>query len=234
MKTLMKHSPWLLLALATTGLAEPATVPTGLEFDRYVAPSVPPAVSQAIDDGYAVIAFTADSSGEVLDAVALMASDRRFAEALVHTVQKWRLKPTTVDHSPRRELVEFTFKRDGTVRTLTHADGARAAFPSPTASRILTVRRDQLAHSPQRVQTSQDTEHDILRGVSGHGSVTISYVIDEQGRVRIPVVVAADAPALADPAITVARSWRYVPVTYHGRPVLVEDRRTLRFRSRSQ
>ena len=66
------------------------------------------------------------------------------------------------------------------------------------------------------------------------GSVTISYVIDEQGRVRIPVVVAADAPALADPAITVARSWRYVPVTYHGRPVLVEDRRTLRFRSRSQ
>jgi outer membrane biosynthesis protein TonB len=55
-------------------------------------------------------------------------------------------------------------------------------------------------------------------------------VIDETGKVRVPIVETADAPEVAAAALAVVARWVYDPPTADGRPVLVEERKTLTFR----
>jgi hypothetical protein len=52
--------------------------------------------------------------------------------------------------------------------------------------------------------------------------VAVSYLIDREGRARLPTL-AADVPmALADTVLTAVRMWRYEPVRVDGKVVVVQ------------
>ncbi len=55
------------------------------------------------------------------------------------------------------------------------------------------------------------------------GSCTVSYTVDEQGRVRSPEVVGDCHPLFIRPSLTAAKSFRYQPRIVDGRAVAVPD-----------
>jgi hypothetical protein len=208
-----------------------------LKLLSYAAPSVP----TLSVDGSAVVAFTVRADGSVEDAVTLEASDRKLAEPARAAVLRWRFERDPVlgrgrdaklDAVLRREIVEFVFKRD-TVTGMNHREGAKAWFPQDGKAAVRTVLPANLDTPLVRRSVPADPDAaDPLSSLTVAGSASVSYVIDETGKARVPIVVAADTPELAAAALSVVARWAYDPPTVDGRPVLVEERNELTFRPR--
>jgi TonB family protein len=172
-------------------------------------------------DGQAVVAFTVDADGKVIDSVALEATQAAFAEVAVAAVKQWRFEAGAVGHSwPRREVSEFAFRRNGVVTTLQHVEAAREGFNSTTAhSEIRTVKLPELDTPPKRLagpMPAVATDQLALQGIT---PLIINFV-------RVPVVTALDV-TLAQTVLEAVKQWRYAPPTQNGTPVLVEVTRSL-------
>lgn len=208
-----------------------------LKLLTYKAPSVPTLAM----DGSAVVAFTIRADGRVADAVTLTASERGVADAAAEAVLRWRFErdPTfgrgrdaELEKVLRREVVEFVFKRDK-VTGMNHREGAKAWFPEDRKGAVRTMAAGDLDAPLERRSSpaAQEGTNPPL-DVSVPGSVRVSFLIDETGRVRVPFVETADPPELADAALAMVGSWVYDPPLHEGRPVLVEQLSTLTFRPR--
>lgn len=207
-----------------------------LKLVAYTSPSVP---SLAMD-GSAVVAFTVRADGRVADAVTLLASDRRLARAASDAVLQWRFerdpelgrgRDAKLDAVLRREVVEFVFKRDK-VTAMNHREGAKAWFPEDRTSDVRTIPSAELEAALVRRPERGGDSAAAPSGFHVGGRAVVSFVIDETGGVRVPMVENADAPELADAALAVVSGWSYEPPTHDGRPVLVEERNVLTFRPR--
>jgi TonB family protein len=203
----------------------------------YKSPSVPTLAT----DGSAVVVFTIRADGRVADAVTLTASDREVADAAASAVLRWRFerdstfgrgRDAELDKVLRREVVEFVFKRDK-VTGMNHREGAKAWFPEDRSAAVRTIEAEELdAPLERRPPSAEQDGAGLPPDVSVAGSVRVSFLIDETGRVRVPFVETADAPELADAALALVVQWTYQPPLYDGRPALVEVRNTLTFRPR--
>jgi TonB family protein len=177
-------------------------------------------------DGYATLALSIQPDGAIDDAVVLEASHVAFADAMLEVVPLWRFA-SAPEMLPRREVLRFEFKQQGVITTLSHRESSKAAFPNPMTP-IRTVTTTQLTNAPQRV--SQLKSHVNSMSVKNSGKVSVSYVIDTSGKVRVPVVLSSTSPELGLAAITMVKEWRFAPTVKDGVPVLVEDTRALTFR----
>lgn len=210
----------LLLALSAADASAQwgARAPEGLpELERYEAPMFPPELAaRSVFQGYAVVAFTVDDEGRVSDAFALGASHPAFADAVVKALAQWQLKPADSATTPRREVIRFAFRREETVGTANHLDAVRNQFPERTAMQSM-VSPEELADPPQRIFG------DKPGAVGSHprGKAVVSFIIDPQGQVRVPVVQSATDPAFGAAALAAVRQWRYAPPQRKGIPVAV-------------
>lgn len=225
----------------TTALAQREGLPLAdaraLKLLTYKAPSVPILAM----DGSAVVAFTIRADGRVADAVALIASERAVADAAAAAVLRWRFErdPTfgrgrdaELDKVLRREVVEFVFKRDK-VTGMNHREGAKAWFPEERRGAVRTIAAAELdTPLERRFSPAEQDEAALSSDANIIGSVRVSFLVDETGRVRVPFVEMAEPPEFADAALAAVSSWVYDPPLHEGRPVLVEERSTVTFRRR--
>lgn len=218
-------------ALAQDGLALGEARALGLV--SYKEPSVPVLAT----DGSAIVAFTIRADGRVADAVTLIASDRKLAEPARAAVLRWRFerdpefgrgRDAELDKVMRRELVEFVFKRDK-VTGMNHRDGAKAWFPGDGRGAVQTVTSGELDVPLARRSLPAGADLDRPSQPIVAGNASVSFVVDETGRVRVPFVETADSPELAAPALDVVAGWLFDPPRKDGRPVLIERRHTLTF-----
>jgi len=219
-------------AFAQDGLA--LAEAQALKLVSYEAPSVPVLAT----DGSAVVAFTIRADGRVEDAVTLVASDRKLADPAREAVLRWRFERDPVfgrgrdaelDKVVRRELVEFVFKRDK-VTGMNHREGAKAWFPEDDRAAVRTVTSGELDTPLSR--RSLPAEGDVgqpLSRVTVAGNTSVSFVIDETGKVRVPIVETADSPELTAIALDVVARWLFDPPRKDGQPVLIEQRHMLTF-----
>src|SRR5690606_22911165 len=108
----------------------------------------------------------------------------------------------------------------------------RAWFHGEREAEVRTVLRDELPQPPARRATAEGSAaaaDDAFSRVNVAGSAQVSFVIDQDGDVRVPFVTEADDPALGDAALHLVRSWRFEPPVLDDKPILVEDRRTFSF-----
>ena len=69
-----------------------------------------------------------------------------------------------------------------------------------------------------------------MRKTSTPGSVTLLFLLDEDGRVNEPRVDNSSHPAFEQPALEAVRKWRFRPGTKDGEPVKTYMKLPLRFR----
>jgi TonB family protein len=228
------------LALAAVVAAGASAQPDGMVLLHYE----PPKVWRLESDGSAVVAFTVRASGRVDDAIALAATERRLGDAAVEAIKLWRFERdpalgTGPDAAPnavlRREIVEFVFKRDSGVTSMSHLEGAKAWFPKDRDFEVRMLLPDELDAPLARVREPEAPNVGASVAALEHGGrATVSFVVDETGRVRVPTLVAADDPALGAAALAMLASWRYGPPLHRGKPALVEQRSTFTFPPRAE
>jgi TonB family protein len=219
-----------LASASFAAVAEPDVVPpAGLPaLASYQAPTFPNALRlTAVTDGYALMMFTVDSDGVVEDAVALEASHPAFVSEVGAALSNWRFKPTASATIPRREVIQFDFRRTGMVASLSHRDATSAVFENTArlAPVVRTLDWDQLEQKPRR--TVVVMPHRASQADSG--AAEVSFIIDQSGRVRVPAIVNSTEPAFSAEVLKAVRQWRFEVPTLQGETVNVRATRSFRF-----
>ena len=86
-------------------------------------------------------------------------------------------------------------------------------------ARVRTVPYSDLDVPPVRIDAGASAPRPR---VEGHAE--LSFVIDQEGRVRVPVVLEASETAIGLAALSEVRAWRFSPPQQAGQSVLVEVR----------
>ncbi len=178
-------------------------------------------------DGDVVLAVTVDSEGRALDMVALEATHEAFARAANDAVREWVFPARDSDTWPRREVLQFRFKRSGAVSTLSHREAALEAFKGQAPPALHTVPLEQLDREPERLAAPMPAVPKTALRRHGGKPLMLNFVVDQEGRVRVPVLAEVQDAALAEPVLKAVRRWRYSPPTHKGVPVAVEMTRAL-------
>jgi len=228
---------WLLALIAALSGGAQAQ-PRNLGLISYKEPVVP-----KLDiDASAVVAFTIRANGRVADAVTLTTTNRVLGDSAREAVLAWRFDrdPTLGrgrDAEPskvlRRELIEFVFKRDGVVTSVSHYESSKSWFPpdyKPVVQLVQAAEIDPPLARLEQPQSAAPTE--LVGNLTVPGSVVVSYVVDEGGAVRVPIAERGTEPALMDAAVALVAGRRFEPPTQGGQPVLVEVRETVIFHPR--
>lgn len=235
----------LICCSATANNAQPNL----LGLASYEMPKFPPElVGVKAGDGEVVMVVTIDAEGAVKDLVVLEATNEAFARSAFKAVSDWRFgaksssssasatSTTSADASvqstsqntyPRREVLQFSFKRSGVVTTLSHAEAARESFVTSNIPQVRTVRWNQLDSEPQRLTATMPKVSKANLAAQGARPLSVNFVIDREGQVRVPVVAASVDPELAKSVLAAVASWRYTSPLYQQQPVAVEVTKAL-------
>jgi periplasmic protein TonB len=203
---------------------------------RYEPPSFPESLRlTSIADGYATMLFTIDDDGRVIDSIATEASHPAFEKAMQETFAKWRFEPAANNTTPRRELIQFDFRRSGVVSSLSQRDASKSFFPvAPAESErpIRTIDWSDLPNPPQRVAGEMPAYPQSLRAQGIQGVALLSFIVDTQGRVRVPVSLNASDARFARAALAAVKHWRFTPAELASEPVNLRVERTFNFGAR--
>jgi TonB family protein len=207
--------------------------PGGLDWKHFERPVFPQVFTgTTITDGYAVVVFTFDETGRITDRIALEASHPAFVMATFDALRASTLDASAYEAHKRREVMRFEFRRTGVVVNKTHRDATKAAFTvygDTGATSIPMLEEHELQPPLRRLEGSLPRMPDALRGQGLVAEPVVEFVVDAEGRVRVPLVVTPVDEALAEAVVEAVSSWRFEPPRVDSVPVQVAVRRTFRF-----
>lgn len=195
------------------------------------------ALQLGIREGDARIAISVDKNGAIDDILAVAYSHPSFARSAINAIRRWKFQPAQYDGDPIAAAteVEIKYAVEGTVViTLTPVETVTLRMyemfnGNPDASWPRSLR--ELDRIPTPIAAPSPGYPKRFAEPGAHGSVTVSFYIDENGAVRLPSVSAAADPDLAAAAIDALRNWKFEPPTCRGRPVLVRASQQFNFRA---
>ena len=193
--------------------APPAS--TELTIAKYVAPAFPDvARMEGVLEGSAVVVFSHDGAGRVTDALVLESTHPAFAREAVEAVRQWRISAHAHDGKACRLAhgLRFSFHTGGVV-SLAAAPRTRGNAASQTTSThrlgSSVVGRDELDLAPQALAQPVPVLPPAAAADGPAEALRVSFFIDEQGRVRVPSIVTAVDPVVADAVLAALELWRY-------------------------
>lgn len=191
----------------------------------YAEPVYPWERLLAGESGEATVAFTLDAEGLADGAQVVSATAPEFGAALLAAVESWVFQPASADHAPVRVPMEVTHRfappRDGPVaRLLPRLRPGGAGIPPP----------EQLDAPLRPLWRGFPAYPAQLHGERVEGGATIEFVIDADGRVRLPRVVAATRPEFGWAAATAVAQWVFAPLRRSGAPTAVRVQVEIGFR----
>lgn len=207
----------------------PANLPA---LSRYEAPVFPARLRPTtVTSGYATVVFTVKADGRVEDAVGLEASDPAFVESTLDALMNWRLAAAPSTTVPRREIVQFDYRRSGTVASLSHGDAIKSVFAATGDSTpaVRTLEWERMDRTPRRIAGSMPAYPETLRSRPVRGHAMIDFIIDATGRVRVPTIADSSAAEFGEAALAAVRAWRFEPPQEDGVAVNVRAIRSFSF-----
>lgn len=238
----MKCFPMLLLlaaALPASGapIVPDTSFPTSdrqsMRIHMEVEPIFPPTlVAEGITAGQARIVISVSHEGVLKDTLVVAYTHKAFADAALEALERWKFDPMFVRGQAMSSQTElyFDFRATGVVVSLTLADAVSRLAHLPVHLAYAPCRFKDLDRIPTPLLADPPMYPTELRDSGIHGDVTIEFYIDENGTVRMPVVVAADHQDLGFLALQAVTDWRFEAPTQDGRPVLARVRQVFHFR----
>lgn len=212
----------------------PATERQSLKIIQTVEARFPWMLSQqGITEGWASIAITVDSEGNLLDALPVSYTKRAFAEAAVDALRTWRFEPTRIRGVAVGTQVElmFNFQAVGVVMTFDINRYLDRFIEQAPEYKPSTLR--ELDRVPTPITAPAPLYGGDLADKGVTGQAVVEFYIDETGTVRVPAVLSADFEELGILAIAAVETWKFEPPTSNNHPVLAKVRQTFWFNSKN-
>ena len=237
------RTAWLAM-LAFTAAASPAGAQSSdnarslqqLRLESYVLPEFPDFVRlTGTTRGIVTVAIGRNSEGYVDDVLVLDSTHPRLAHAVEVAVLEWRFARPANQAPAGAEIVPI-------VRFIFAASGVSVISPSTTqlAGREAALETRDRAPVVLPGLADLDAEVKPLRQPmpkltttntlpTAAGMVRVKFFIDERGRVRVPVVLAATSRELGEAALAAVAQWRYEPPRVAGRPTIALETQEFQF-----
>ncbi len=218
------------LSAKTEPLAENGPV----SFKEYYEPLFPVLLkSEGIFSGFVDIVVDINPDGTIEDWLPVRATHPDFVRSVEHAIRKWSFKPPMSNGKPTPLVVQMTinYSFEGVVLVSGNITDVYLNRLSRDREFYQPVARlsdlDQIPEPvhivPPRIPS--DVPDDKIQG-----DVVVTFFIDQEGHVRIPIVTEINGHrGLAVSAFMAIKEWEFKPPTVHGDPVLVKARQPFHF-----
>ena len=213
--------------LETRGKADLSKLPEQFRYDTPPQPTgtarpvYPYALLRDKKTGRARVVFVVGPSGRVLEAETKDASAPEFGRALLAAIETFTYQPALKGGRPCPSVQVFE-------QEFTSSEDWQLVGDDDLA----LLRREQ--KKPESILTLRDLDHPLVArsrrppifpvalpaGVE-KGEAVVEFLIDEDGRARLPRIVSATHEAFGYAAVQSIASWRFEPPTRGGRAVAV-------------
>jgi TonB family protein len=184
--------------------------------------------------GRVEVLIAVDASGKLTDSLAISYTEPYFALSALDALRAWSFEPARVDGRPIASMrkVDFDFRMSGPVVISQNISQFADRFirdmaPERADHRAFNIREIDGKLTAIRIVSPAYPVQLAAKGIGG--IVTLSYYVDEKGRVRMPSVVNDPRQELAEEAVGAVKQWQFEPPTRFGEPVLVWVRQDIRF-----
>lgn len=222
--------------MMTAKKADLSKVPEALRYDTpprltgSARPVFPYALLHTRQNGRAVIRFFVDERGRVIHAVVGEATHPEFGLALRAAVEQFTYEPALKGGQPNKAIMGFIqeFTRDEAQQLVSRED-------------LDLLHREE--KRPQSIVGPGELDGKLtpisqrapwfplsLAEKVPQGEALVEFIVDEEGRARLPRVVSASDEAFGYAAVQGVASWRFEPPTRGGRAVAVRVKAPIRFR----
>jgi TonB family protein len=160
------------------------------------------------------------------DLLVVSYTDEAFADEAVRALKDWKYEPARSGGQAVGSLLDlaFEFRAHLKVMTTSASDpyhGRIASIVGPRVTHLLCPARELDRPVTTRQTVALPSAKALGAAGAAGGSVVVRFYVDQDGRPRMPVIVSATTPALAQAAVVTLSQWRFEPPTLAGRPVAV-------------
>jgi TonB family protein len=226
----LPHDPEGALAADMVTSPDGSAPPEGLELLQVVDPIWPYDLLIAGKQGSAVVHLTVDKLGSPIDVRISSASNPDFGEALSAAVEMSTFVPALIDgHSAALPLMQhFEFKT---------ADMNSEAESNPITRIVAALRNNEVRNTQgldekltPLYRMSPKYPPSLKESGRTTGSAEIEFIVDRDGRVRLPRIVSASDIKFGWAAATAVSQWVFKMPRRHGEPVDVRVRIPFQFK----
>ena len=186
-----------------------------------VRPVYPYALLRAKKEGKAVVRFVVDQAGRVAQADIGESTAPELGRALQAAIECFSYEPALKGGRPSLALQAFVqqFERDERWQLVGDQDRALLRREEKKPETILTL-KDLDGKLVVRSRKAPRFPLSLKESVTT-GEALIEFLVDEDGRARLPRIVSATAEAFGYAAVQGVTTWRFEPPLRGGRPVVV-------------
>jgi TonB family protein len=204
---------------------KPAT--KGIAINTVIDPIFPVKLGiNGVSEGSVTVIVSVDNKGKMMDWIALSATDAEFVTSVKRVIPEWKFEPAYLNGEPIAACACITihFKND-TVTMNYNALQMASAFLNRNIDNMekpLVARFSDLDKIPEPVNIIQPAIDSAIPADTREGEVDITFFIDKDGRVRMPIMTESKGdPRLADAAYDALAKWQFAKPISHGEPVIV-------------
>ena len=213
----------LIAAMIRVGAAEPPRLQIK-QTEEAVFPHV--LLDRGIISGEVWVAITLDANGQLTDALPSRYTARPLADEALRLLRKWTFQPVVVNGQPVpvSTQVHLTFQATGCIVTLDPVLdlNRKSLLPGHVDYECGIYQASELDCLPTPVRQVQPVLPDTTPAPGG--TVTIEFIIDEQGHPRMPILISAPSPEIGNRMGNALMQWEFAPPTRNGKPVAVRVR----------
>lgn len=192
-------------------------------------------VEKFIDRGEVRIMVQVDAEGRLADWMVTGYSHPLFAKEALDSMAKWNYQPARLQGRPitHRDEVRFRFTNRGMVRIVPgdmefSVRMKETPYARPFQQHI--YRAEELDRMPEALVEAAPVQAHRFGARATEGQVSVDYLIDLEGRVRMPVVLSSDDDAFTQAVLLALTECRYETPKRHGTPVVARVARRFDFR----
>ncbi len=191
---------------------------------RIVLPDFPHSLrSDGVVVGTASVILTRGADGLPIDVLVVGASHPKFGQAVAAAAREWRFAPVGPGERrvQRTPVLTFQFTARGVILVpmgrQSTTEGWTFGAPERRAAGIVAF--EQLDSVPRAIAQAMPVFPRVLTGRVERGWAEVEFLVDEDGRVRVPVVRRESAPEFGDAALAAVSGWRFTEPRRHGRRI---------------
>jgi TonB family protein len=213
--------------LLVTSVCSGQTIENRFKVIRTIDARFPPSLlMERIIHGEAWIMITIDETGRLSDALVTKYTHELIAKEALRVIKAWRYEAATSKGKPVpiRTEIKLTFEATGAVLSLDAASTVKAltAFADRTTYVSKICPPSELDAPPVALRTVTPSHPGSKLGSSvAEAQTVLSFIIDEEGTPRMPVLVSATDVELANRAVDALAQWQFSRPTRRGVPVAV-------------
>lgn len=216
--------------------ANMAMLPEELRYDtppRLVATARPVYPLTALNEGRkgkATVRYIVDESGRIALASVVEASAPEFGQALLAAIEQFVYEPAVKAGRPNKALMSFSqeFTTDEAHQLIASDDLRILRLEQKKPERI---RKGSELDGALKLVSQKPAKFPIARVAQGKpGEAMVEFLVDEEGRARLPRIVSATDDAFGYAAVQSVASWRFEPPKHGGKSAIVRVRAPIAFR----